>query len=163
MVIVFFSIIFFDKLVMKRDKPRDLVARHDRNAPLIKRAWHSFLWMVEIFTGSYLGRAVHTNKEPFRRATLIEKRYGSCFMAILPLTGIFISRYSKSFDPLLDSFMYGHRSMLWFYLGFILFAGCMGVFMTVIVPKIPLFVSVPIAIVSWLTIAWLGFTGHLYQ
>ncbi len=161
LVIVILFIFFFDKLVVRRDKPHHSSTRHARNIPLAKRAWHSFLWMVEIFTSLYFYRTINPGEEPFRRATLTEKRYGSCFMTLVPLLGISVSRYSKSIDALADSFMYVQRSMLWFYLGFIAFAVVAGVFITVIAPKIPLFVSAPMAIASWLALAWLGFTGQL--
>jgi hypothetical protein len=161
LMVGFLFLYFFDKWIIKKDKPHHSLAFHDKNASLIKRAWHSFLWMVEIFCGLYLIRGVRTNGEPFRRATTTEKRLGGCFMIVIPLLMLLIMTNTKSFDSIVDALMYGRCSMLWFYIGYIaVISGgvLLGIF---IAPRIPLFVSVPLAVMSWGALAWLLVARHL--
>jgi hypothetical protein len=161
LVAFFLFIYYFDKWVIKRDKPHRTLAFHDKNASLGKRAWHSFLWMVEIFLGTYLWRRVNTNGEPFRKATTTEKRVGGCFMVLFPSAMILIACKAKSLDPLINFLMYGHYPLILLYVGYIALITAVVLFAIFVAPKIPLFVSAPLAVISWAAIIWLLFTGHI--
>jgi hypothetical protein len=161
LAMIFLCIYFFDKWVIKRDKPHRTLAFHDKSASLGKRAWHSFLWVIEIFLGFYLFRNFNTKGKPFRKTTTTEKRVGGCFMVIFPSLMILISRHTKSLNPMLDFLMYGHYPIILLYIGYIALI-TVGVFFAIFVaPKIPLFVSASLAVISWTAIIWLLFTGHM--
>jgi hypothetical protein len=67
----------------------------------------------------------------------------------------------EPFDAMVDSMMYGRHWMGWFYLGYIVLLGY-GVFFAIkVAPKVPLFISIPIAMVSWPILAWVVWKHHL--
>jgi hypothetical protein len=62
---------------------------------------------------------------------------------------------------MVDSMMYGRHWMGWFYLGSTVLLGS-GVFFAIkIAPKIPLSISIPIALISWPILAWVVWTHNL--
>lgn len=161
LVMIFLCIYFFDKWVIKRDKPHRSLAFHDKTAPLGKRAWHSFLWMIEMFLGVYLIRNINTHGEPFQKATVTERRVGGCFMALFPSLAILLARKAKSLDFMSNFLMYGHYGIILFYLGYIALITIGWLFAIFVAPKIPLFISAPLAVISWMAIIWLLFTGQM--
>ena len=152
-LILFLAIICFNKWVIQSEKRHERHYKPDkilkRERSVSKRFWYSILQMIDIFCGVYFWR-VRWNDEPFRRATETEKRVGGCFMVLWPATLAITMSNSKSFDKIIDSMMYGHLWLGWFYLSFITLIGGGVVFRFKVAPKIPLFVSVPLAAVSWL-------------
>ncbi len=157
------AIYCFDKWVIRSEKRQQ---RHYQSDKALKKrktfsqkVGYESLRMVDVFCGVYFRRGVNMNEEPFRKATLTEKRVGGCFMFFLPAFLMFVMSNDKSFDKMVDSMMYGHVWMGWFYVGWITLVGAGIVFAVKVAPKIPLFVSVPLALVSWLVLAW-GFSKH---
>jgi hypothetical protein len=157
------AIICFDKWVIRSEKTHE---RHYKPDKILKRSpskrfWYSFLQMIEFFCGAYFCRSIRLDDEPFRKATETEKRVGGCFMALWPLFLAFMMSHTESFGAMVDSMMYGHHWMGWFYLGSIVLLGS-GVFFAIkVAPKVPLFISIPIAIVSWPILAWVVWTHNL--
>jgi hypothetical protein len=148
-------IVCFDKWVIRSEKTHE---RHYKPDKILKRSpskrfWYSFLQMIEFFCGAYFYRSIHLN-EPFKKATKNEKRVDGCFMALWPLFLAFMLNHTDSFGAMVDSMIYGRHWMGWFYLGSTVLLGS-GVFFAIkIAPKIPLFISVPIAVASWPILAW---------
>jgi hypothetical protein len=96
---------------------------------------------------------VRWDRDPFQHADKVEWRLGwfvvMCFPLIMFLT---CSTSARSFA---ESTADGKHSVVWLYICFIGLAagGVFGAFM--IGPKIPLFISIPIAIIAWILCIWL--------
>ena|ERR1017187_434446 len=142
--------------------------RHSQSDKILKKETALSKWLkrsalqaIDLFCDLYFLRGVRSRDEPFRKATETEKRVGASFMALWPLLLAFMMSRTESFGEMVDSMIYGRRWMGWFYLGFIALVGG-GIFFAVkIAPKIPLFVSIPIAIVSWLMLIFVLCAHHL--
>jgi len=75
-------------------------------------------------------------------------------MALWPISLLILVSHTEAFGRWVDSMMYGRHSMIWFYLAFIGIV-CFGIFIAFkIAPKIPLFVSIPIAVIMWPIFLW---------
>jgi hypothetical protein len=114
---------------------------------------------IDLFVGLYIPRRVRWEEQPFQKATRWEKRFGGLFMVIIPAIFLCVAAGLKDFDRALDSMMYGHHSIIWLYVGFFVFAGAMLGIVLVVGPKIPLFVTVPVAILMWAILAWYAWTN----
>ena len=163
LITIIAAIICFDKWVIRSEKTHQ---RHYKPDKILKRSpskrfWYSFLQMIEFFCGAYFCRSIRLNDEPFQKATQTEKRVGGCFMALWPLVLTFATIHTKSFDQMIDSMIYGRHWMGWFYLGYMALIGNAVFFAIKIAPKIPLSVSIPIALVSWPILAWVVWTHNL--
>jgi hypothetical protein len=100
-------------------------------------------------------RRVRWDQDPFQKATPTDRRQGWFFMALLPI-GMTVVQF-KTFNSLVDSLI--HRSVVWLWLAVVLVI-CVGVLAWFNVgPKVPLFVSIPLAAVMWPVCIWLG-THH---
>jgi len=158
-LIFILAIFCFNKWVIQSEKRHerhykpDKILKRESNAS--KRFWHSSLQLIDVLCGIYFWRGLRWNDEPFRKATETEKRVGGCFMALWPLFLAFMMCHTESFGATVDSMIYGHHWMGWFYLGFIALVGSGMFFAIKVAPKIPLFVSIPLALVSWAILAWI--------
>jgi magnesium-transporting ATPase (P-type) len=113
---------------------------------------------------SFLGGYWHVkwNQDPYRKATEAQKRESALFMVFCPIAFLVLFGNRKYFDSWVDSMMYGHHSIIWFYLAFIGIV-CLAVFiMPKIAQKIPLFISVPVAVAMWLIFGWFSWT-HFWK
>ena len=165
LIVLVVVLVCFDKWVIRSGKTH---TRHyksnrilKRERSLSKRFGHSILQMVEIFCGAYFCRGVRSIDETFRKATGTEKRVGGCFMALWPLVLALMTNHTDSFGAMVDSMMYGRHWMGWLYLGYMALIGSALFFAIKIAPKIPLLVSVPAAVASWLFLAWTVWTHGL--
>ena len=113
----------------------------------------SILRVVDVLVSIYLGRRVRWEKEPFRKATGTEWRVGWFFVACFP---IFMLAFAGNafFDSFLD--VAGRHSNVWLYVGFIAFALLVGMGLMKIGPKVPLYLSIPTALVAWTYCIWLA-------
>jgi len=127
---------------MERMKP------HRQNAFL-----RGILRAVDIFVSIYLYRSVGWEKEPFRKATEVEWRVGWFFVACIP-----ISMLAFAGNAFIPSFLdvAGQHSIVWLYAGFIGFALLGAVGLVKIDPKVPLYFSIPTALVAWTYCIWLA-------
>ena len=156
-VLCVIAIIWLNKVLGKGTQTEANVSPNQiprEKLPLAKRFWRSILQMIDFFCSIYFRWGFRPNDEPFRRATKSEKRVGGCFMALLPAFFAVVMTHTQSFDAMVDSMMYGHVWMGWFYLGFIAVVGGGVWFAIKVAPKIPLYVSVPVAMVTWPILAW---------
>lgn len=116
------------------------------------------LRVMDVLAAGYILRRVHWDKDPYQKATEPEKSSGGLFMVLFPIGFYILLKNTKSLDAWMNSMMYGRHSIAWLYVAWIGVA-CLGVFiMLKIGPKIPLFISVPIAVVAWPTFLWWGWT-----
>ena len=103
-------------------------------------------------------RRIRWDQDPYQKADLSQKRAAALFMALSPIFFLIFFGRRKSFDSWVDSMMYGRHSIIWFYLAFIgtvCFALVIGY---KVAPKIPLFVSIPMAIMAWVIFISCGWT-----
>ena len=118
---------------------------------------------VDLIAAFYSRRLsqVRWDQDPYQKATKSQKRESALFIALFPIAGLFFFGNLKYFDSWVDSMIYGHHSIIWFYLAFTGIV-CLAVFFfPVIAQKIPLFISVPPAIVAWPIFLWYGW-NHLF-
>jgi hypothetical protein len=88
------------------------------------------------------------DRESFQKATEAQKRIGGLFMALWPIFLLVGISSAKSFWGWMDS------HIVWQYAAFIGIA-CFGVFIAFkVAPKIPLYVSIPIAVIMWPILGW---------
>jgi hypothetical protein len=164
-LILFLAIICFNKWVIRSEKTHERHYKSDkvlkRERSLSNRFWYSILQIIEFFCGAYFRRGTCSLDEPFRKATVTEKRVGGCFMVLWPLFFAFMTSHTESFGAMVDSMTYGHLWMGWFYIGFITLIGSAVVFLIKVAPKIPLFVSGPLAAASWLVLFWVVWKHNL--
>ena len=157
LIILVAAVFCFDKWVVRSEK------RHERHyqpnkaskpPSLSQKVGYEALRMIDIFCGVYFRRGMRMNEKPFRKATETERRVGSCFMFFLPAFFTLVMSNDKYLDEMVDSMMYGHVWMGWFYVGWIALIGGGVIFAIKVAPKIPLSISVPSAVASWLVLAW---------
>jgi len=98
------------------------------------------------------GRIVRWDEEPYQKSTETPKRIGGLFMAIFPISFLILLKNIKLVDSWMDSIL--RSSVAWLYLGFI--GGvCFALLIAFkVAPKIPLVVSVPVALVAWPVFLW---------
>ncbi|HLX72753.1 MAG TPA: hypothetical protein VKV04_24285 [Verrucomicrobiae bacterium] len=108
---------------------------------------------IDLFV-AFTGPSVHWDEDPFQKASLGKWRQGWLFVACLSIMMlVFSCNHSiKSFvehagDP-------GH-SIVWLYAAFIGFASIGAFGLVKIGPRIPLFISLPTAIVALIYCIWL--------
>jgi hypothetical protein len=158
-------IVCFDRLVVKKDSGTQRKIRLRQNilkkASLPKRFWYSVLQIVDLFVGLYFCRGTTLNNKPYRKATETEKRVGGCFMVLWPFIMTLMMGHTDSFGAMVDSMMYGRHWIGWLYLGYMALIGSALFFAIKIAPKIPLQISVPAAVISWLFLAWTVWTSDL--
>jgi hypothetical protein len=108
---------------------------------------------IDVVIAFRFGRRVRWKEKPFRKATNFELRVGWFSVAFFPMLFLLMA----AFDKPVDSFaVYAeHHSVLWLYAGFM----AMGLFMVFclvyIGPKVPLYFSIPVAIVASIYCVWL--------
>jgi hypothetical protein len=80
-------------------------------------------------------------------------------MALFPICFLIFLDNAKFFDSWINSML--HRSVAWLYLAFI--GGvCFALFIAFkVAPKIPLFVSVPTAVVAWPLFLWFAYSHKI--
>ena len=102
------------------------------------------------------GRRVRWDEEPYQKSSEAQRRVGGLFMALLPILSLIFIKNAKLVDSWVDSML--RSSVAWLYLGFI--GGvCVALLIAFkVAPKIPLFLSVPIAVVAWPVLLWIGWT-----
>ena len=84
-------------------------------------------------------------------------------MALWPICLLIFFENMKFFDSWVDSMMYGRHSIIWLYLGFI-GAVCFALILAFkVAPKIPLFISVPIAVVVWPIFGWFAWKHFILK
>jgi len=109
---------------------------------------------IDMFVAFYMPRPVHWNEEPFQKATGTQWRLGWFFVACMPIFMLVIAS-NNSIHSFLDSAADGRHSVIWLYVGFF------GIILIAIIcwfkigPKVPLYVSIPVAIVAWIYCIWL--------
>jgi hypothetical protein len=159
LIAIIAAIICFDKWVIRGGKSHERHYKPDKvlrgESSSSKKFGYSILQMIEFFCGVYFCRPVRSFDEPFRKATQTEKRVGGCFMALWPLVLALVANGTGSIGDMVDSFIYGRYWMGWFYLGYVALIGSVVFFAIKIAPKIPLFISIPISLVSWPIFAWI--------
>ena len=109
---------------------------------------------LDVIVALLAGGRIHWDRDPYPKATEAQKRVSGLFMALFPIAYLIFSENEKLFESWMDSMMYGHRSIIWLYLGvagMVCFAFVVG---SKVAPKIPLFISVPIAIMAWPIFLW---------
>jgi hypothetical protein len=116
------------------------------------------LRVIDVCVSFYDYRLVRWDKKPFRKATQGEWRYGSLFMAFIPIFFLIFLENMKSFDAVVNSTIDGRHSLVWLYLGVFILVGGIGGALFAIAPKTPLYVSVPIAVVMWPVLGWFFWT-----
>jgi hypothetical protein len=116
--------------------------------------------LVANFGHGYFPRRVRWDEEPLQKATEVQKRVGGLFMALWPISLLIFFLNRKFFDSWVDSMIYGRHSIVWFYLAFI-GAVCFALLIAFkVAPKIPLYLSIPVAIAAWPIFLWFAWT-HL--
>ena len=81
-------------------------------------------------------------------------------MALWPVSLLIFFGNGKTFDGWVDSMMYGRHSIIWLYLAIISVVCVALVIGFKVAPKIPLAVSIPVAVVMWPLFLWFAWT-HL--
>jgi hypothetical protein len=106
---------------------------------------------IDVCVGLYMPRPVRWKEEPFRKATDFEWRLGWFVVASAPI--IMLIPCSESVRTIIDSAE--HHSVVWLYVGFI--GGGLLYFLCLfkIGPKVPLYFSIPVAIVGLIYCIWL--------
>jgi hypothetical protein len=105
------------------------------------------------------GRLVRWDKEPYQKATLTQKRVGGLFMALFPISFLILFQNINFFDSWLNSML--NSSIAWLYLAFIGMV-CFALLIAFkVAPKIPLLVSVPIALVAWPLFLWFAYSHKI--
>jgi hypothetical protein len=109
---------------------------------------------IDVCVAFYVPRPVHWKDEPFQKATGTQWRLGWFFIACMPIfMGFFVS--SNSIHSFVNSAGDGRHSVVWLYVGFIGIV-LISIFCWLkIGPKVPLYVSIPVAIVAWIYCIWL--------
>jgi len=108
------------------------------------------------------GRRIRWDQNPYQKADKTEKRAAGLFMALCPIAFLIFFGNVNYFESWVDSMIYGHHSIIWFYMAFIGVV-CFAVFiMPKVASKIPLFISIPIAVVMWLIFGWFSWT-HFWR
>lgn len=96
---------------------------------------------------------VHWNADPFQNATKRKKRFGGLFMAVLPaFVALFFGWLSLSMTI---AEKHGRFSLILLYVALLCVSYYVIAVSLRIAPKTPLSVSVPIAIVTWASVAWM--------
>jgi quinol-cytochrome oxidoreductase complex cytochrome b subunit len=99
-------------------------------------------------------RTVRWDQDPFQKSNKGKWRSGWIFLATVPIFMVIFTTNS-SIHSFIDSVTERRRSVVWFYMAFIGFV-LLGVFGWIkIGPKIPLYISIPAAIVAWFYCVWL--------
>ena len=152
----FFFIFCFDKWVIQRERHRPHSIAPKRSG---KRVQHTVLQLIDFFVGLYFWR-FRVQDEPFRKATETEKRTGACFMVLFPAAMALMLTHTQKVDAYVDSMTTGRHWIGWLYISFMAVIGGAAVFGLTVAPKIPLSVTVPAAVLSWLTMGWVIWTRH---
>ena len=111
---------------------------------------------IDVVVSFRTGRRVRWDEEPFQKSSEAQKRVGGLFMALFPISFLILSENIKLVDSWMDSIL--RNSVAWLYVGFI--GGvCFALLIAFkVAPKIPLIVSVPIAVVAWPVFLWFAWT-----
>ena len=119
----------------------------------------AILRCLDIMVAFALRRPIRWDKEPYREATIGERRYAGCFLALVPICGLLVAHQHQKFDQWVNSMIYGRHSILWFYLAYIGIVCGLVFILFRFAPRVPLWASVPVAIIGWLVMAariWSG-------
>ena len=109
---------------------------------------------IDVCVAFYIPRPIYWKEKPFQKATGTQWRLGWFFVAGMPIVMLlFVS--NNSIHSFLDSAANGRRSVIWLYVGFIGFVLIAIYGWLKIGPKVPLYFSIPIAIVAWIYCIWL--------
>jgi uncharacterized protein YacL len=111
---------------------------------------------IDVLVSFRSGRIVRWDEEPFQKSSEVQKRVGGLFMALFPISFLIFLKNAKLVDSWVDSML--RSSVAWLYLGFI-----GGVCFALLIAfkfasKIPLIISVPIAVVAWPVFLWFAWT-----
>jgi hypothetical protein len=111
---------------------------------------------IDVVVSLRSGRIVRWNEDPFQKATETQKRISGLFMAIFPISFLIFLKNDKAVDSCVELML--RSSVAWLYLCFI--GGvCFALLIAFkIAPKIPLIISVPIAVVAWPVFLWFAWT-----
>jgi hypothetical protein len=111
---------------------------------------------IDVLVSFRSGRIVRWDEEPFQKSSEAQKRVGGLFMALFPILFLIFLMNAKLVDSWVDSIL--RSSVAWLYLGFI--GGvCFALLIAFkVAPKIPLIISVPIAVVAWPIFLWFAWT-----
>lgn len=120
---------------------------HQQNAVL-----RTILRAVDVIVSMFLGLSIRWDKEPFRKATRIDWRVGWFFVACFPICMLAFGG-NPSFPSILD--VADRYSTIWLYVGFIGFAMIGAAVLMKIGPKVPLYLSIPVALTAWIYTVWL--------
>jgi hypothetical protein len=114
------------------------------------------LRMIDVMVSFRSGRIVRWDEEPYQKSTETQKRIGGLFMALFPISFLILFKNIRLVDSWMNSLL--RSSVAWLYFGFI--GGvCFALFIALkVAPKIPLLVSVPIALVAWPVFLWFAWT-----
>jgi hypothetical protein len=117
----------------------------------------TILRVIDVLISFYAGGRTHWNQDPYQPADKTQWRLGWFLVMGVPIVMlIFVN--NSSIGSFLDSTTNGQRSMVWLYIFLIGSVMACAICWLMIGPKVPLFISVPIAIVAWILCAWfLGF------
>jgi len=114
---------------------------------------------IDVVVSFRTGRRIRWDEEPFKKSSESQRRVGGLFMALFPISFLIFLKNAKLVDSWVASML--RSSVAWLYLGFIGVA-CFAVFIAFkIAPKIPLIISVPIAVLAWPTVLWFAWTHSI--
>ena len=114
------------------------------------------LRIIDVVVSFRSGRIVRWDEEPYQKSSEAQRRVGGLFMALFPISFLIFLKNLKVVDSCVDSML--RSSVAWLYLCFI--GGvCFALLIAFkIAPKIPLIISVPIAVVAWPAFLWFAWT-----